>query len=127
MTQNTAAAGALLPQIAEGAQGLRRKDVEGRITLRWSGLARADQEARSVLILIRPVPAQALQTMRSPRSRTRPVPQQRTQVCWTTGGARSLCTEKRFPKSIRMSFISPDCEGERDIIDAALSARREIA
>jgi hypothetical protein len=87
----------------------------------------ADQEARSVLILIRPVPAQALQTMRSPRSRTQPVPQQRTQVCWTTGGARSLCTEKRFPKSIRISLALRDCEGERDIIDAALSARREIA
>jgi hypothetical protein len=79
------------------------------------------------LISIRPVPAQALQTMRSPRSRTRPVPQQRTQVCWTIGGGRLLCTEKRFPKSIRISLVLRDREGERDIIDAALSARLEIA
>jgi hypothetical protein len=62
---------------------------------------RPDQEARcSVAALTLPVPAQALQMIRLPRSRIRPVPQHRTQVCWTTGATRLLWIEKRFPNVI---------------------------
>jgi hypothetical protein len=70
---------------------------EGRVRKRQ----RADQErAASVATLVRPVPAQALQTIRVPRSRTRPVPLQRVQVFWMIGAGRLLCIEKRFPKTI---------------------------
>jgi hypothetical protein len=65
----------------------------------------ADQEARSSLTVILPVPAQALQMIRSPRTRTRPVPQHRTQVCWRGAAGRLLWIENRFPKSIRISFV----------------------
>ena len=51
---------------------------------------KADQEARSVLTVVLPDPAQALQMIRLPRSRTRPVPQHRTQVRWMTGAGRWL-------------------------------------
>ena len=61
----------------------------------------ADQEARSLTRVTLPVPVHALQMIRLPRSRMRPVPQQRTQVSWRTGAGRSLCPEnRRFPKSI---------------------------
>jgi hypothetical protein len=38
--------------------------------------------------------------IRVPRSRTRPVPQHRMQVFWTTGATRLLWIEKRFPNVI---------------------------
>jgi hypothetical protein len=56
-------------------------------------------DARSVSTLVRPVPAQALQMILSPRSRMRPVPKHCTQVSWRTGAGRLLCFEKRLPKS----------------------------
>jgi hypothetical protein len=37
--------------------------------------------------------------IRSPRSRIRPVPQQRTQVSWMIVAGRLLCCEKRLPNS----------------------------
>jgi len=61
----------------------------------------ANQEARcSVTALTLPDPAQVLQMIRLPRSRTWPVPQHRTQVCWTAGATRLLWIEKRFPNVI---------------------------
>ena len=57
------------------------------------------QDARSLISVIRPEPAQALQMMRLPRSRIRPVPQQRSHVCCTTGAGRLLCAENRLPNS----------------------------
>jgi hypothetical protein len=60
----------------------------------------AGQDARFASRVVRPRPAQATQTMRLPRSRIWPVPQQRTQVRSTTAGMRLLCAEKRFPKVI---------------------------
>jgi hypothetical protein len=63
------------------------------------------QALRSNLTVVRPVPAQALQMIRSPRSRTRPVPQHRTQVSCMTGAGRVWRLEFLFPKSIRMAFV----------------------
>jgi hypothetical protein len=79
------------------------------------------------MTVIRPVPAQALQMIRSPRSRTRPVPQHRSQVCWTAGAGRSLCMENRLPKTIRLFLVLRTFESKRDIIDGALRPRQEIA
>jgi hypothetical protein len=59
------------------------------------------------MAVIRPVPAQALQRMRLPRSRMWPVPQHRSQVCCMTGGGRLLCAEKRLPNSTETSFGLP--------------------
>jgi hypothetical protein len=63
------------------------------------------QALRSTWTVVRPVPAQALQMIRSPRSRTRPVPQHRTQVSCMTGAGRVWRLEDLFPKSIRMAFV----------------------
>jgi hypothetical protein len=61
--------------------------------------------------------------IRLPRSRMRPVPQQRTQVSWRIGAGRSLCAEnRRFPKSIWNYpwFVFGDGKSEQEITGAAL-------
>jgi hypothetical protein len=72
------------------------RDVDGAPRLR------ADQDARSILASTLPVPLQALQVTRLPRSRTQPVPEHRTQVRCLTGGGpdRGSRIETRLPKSI---------------------------
>ena len=74
----------------------RLRDADGAPRLR------ADQESRSVLASTRPVPLQALQVTRLPRSLTQPVPEHRTQVRCPTGAEpeRGSRIETRFPKSI---------------------------
>jgi hypothetical protein len=88
---------------------------------------RPDQALRSALRVVRPVPAQVLQMIRSPRSRMRPVPQHRTQVSWATGGGPLWLMKDRLPNSIRVSLVLRECEGESDAIGGALKARRAIA
>ena len=66
---------------------------------------------------MRPVPAQALQMMRWPRSRTCPVPQHRTQVRCVTGAGRLLCCEKRLPN---VTWDTPHFSRFLDV-DATLS------
>jgi hypothetical protein len=65
------------------------------------GSSKANQEARfSVAASTLPAPAQTLQTIRLPRSLTRPVPVHRGQVFWTALATRLLWIEKRFPNVI---------------------------